>query len=575
MAENMSASNAKKGRKWVITGMVIFLVVLGLLTFFSNTIMNATIPKVMGVYGNRGNLSYTNSATGVIEADQKVEIKGVDGREVEEVMVYNYQNVSAGEVLYTLKPVEDETALEALRTQLQELEREAEYDSRRPSNPTDYTSYQEGIVAAQEALEEAQATLNLVQNRDAVVASSQATVSEVSSRIPGLQSTLDAETATVSSINAQITELETQIATIESQITTLVTIGVPTPTPRPDDYVFIYDPAMPTPTPAPQQTEERIGQLQDEILALEAQIEILNEQLSSAQARVDSASAALAEAQSELDAAQAILEQADSLPSLTSAQSAVNLAVSGLAQARRAYSEAQINDGIAADQAHDAVEDRNQRMEDLREQIEKAEADMELTEVVAPSDGFVFNLSVGANDPLTKDMVTMQIIPNDATYSVSFKFDATAVQSFYQGMELTVDSYYIDRCIVEVIRPDESNPRESRIVKCSLQGDWIWPGESITVTADRGNQNYDCVVPSSAVNEDNSGTFVYVIEESTSPLGKKYVVKRVSVTVEANSGAYCAISGENLDGNQIVTRSEKPLNDGDRVRLEDYSGGQG
>ena len=57
----------------------------------------------------------------------------------------------------------------------------------------------------------------------------------------------------------------------------------------------------------------------------------------------------------------------------------------------------------------------------------------------------------------------------------------------------------------------------------------------------------------------------------------KYEVKRVSITVENTDGSLSAIKpssdGESLlNEGMIVTRSEKPLHDGDRVRLEDYSG---
>jgi multidrug efflux pump subunit AcrA (membrane-fusion protein) len=106
-----------------------------------------------------------------------------------------------------------------------------------------------------------------------------------------------------------------------------------------------------------------------------------------------------------------------------------------------------------------------------------------------------------------------------------------------------------------------------------VDGNDAWPDEEITVNAGRGNDNYKCVVPSSAVSKDNNGAFVYVIVGSSTPLGDKYNVKRVDVTVEATDGSASAIKGEGLDKYDvmIVVRSEKPLEDGQRVRLEDYS----
>ena len=66
--------------------------------------------------------------------------------------------------------------------------------------------------------------------------------------------------------------------------------------------------------------------------------------------------------------------------------------------------------------------------------------------------------------------------------------------------------------------------------------------------------------------------FVYVIEQSSTALGDKAIVRRVSVTVEENDGSRAAISGDGISNySLIVVRSDVPLNNGDRVRLEDYS----
>ena len=117
------------------------------------------------------------------------------------------------------------------------------------------------------------------------------------------------------------------------------------------------------------------------------------------------------------------------------------------------------------------------------------------------------------------------------------------------------------------------NPREETLVKCRVETQTAWPGEEIIVNAGRGNDNYKCVVPAGAVNEDNSGYFIYAIIGSSTPLGDKYVVKRVDVTIQKTDGTNTAIEGEGLDKYDvmIVIRAEKPLEDGQRVRLEDYT----
>ena len=97
----MAKGSVRRAR--VIKAMIAFVAILAVLTFFSNTIMNMTIPKVLGSYASRGNLSYSNSARGTITVDNQVEIKGLDGRTVDEIKVTNYDPVKKGDTVNNYK----------------------------------------------------------------------------------------------------------------------------------------------------------------------------------------------------------------------------------------------------------------------------------------------------------------------------------------------------------------------------------------------------------------------------------------------------------------------------------------
>lgn len=601
------ATNSRS-RKWVVRAMISFIVILALLTFFSNTIMNATIPKVMGANAIRGNLSYSNSATGTIEANEKTDIKSIEGRTIDKVNVTYLDYVTAGDVLFTLKDVEDDSSLKELQNQLTELERARDYDARTPAEQTDYVSLQEAINTAEENLANARETLAAAETKEETIDAANDIISENSTLAISLAAEVESASDTVEELNAEISRLEAEIETRQQQIDILVDLGIPTPTPTPVPGIEAARPVKrandegePSDTePAessettpsetepsvseteatettPEETEEinpsteRIGELQAEIDEREEEIEELQSQLADAQGRLDSAAAELADVNAAIEEAQAAIAAADALPSVSSAQSAVNLAQSSVNSAMTTYSNTQVIDGINYDKAQDAINDRNEQIAELEEKIEKLEEQMEMTEVKAPVSGYVYNITVADGDVMTADQVTMYIVPDDATYSVSFTFDTTVAQTFSPGMTLTTDKYWVESCIISTIKPDATNPRDKRVVKCALQADYMWPGETLTATADRSNADYEHVIASSAVNEDNSGTFVYVIQEASSPLGDKYTVKRVDVTIEAEDGALTAISGNGIDSGMIVIRSEEPLQDGDRVRLEDYS----
>lgn len=551
-------ANFKKNRKWVIRAAVAFVLILGLLTFFSNTIMNATIPKVVVERAYRGNLSYTNSQTGTAKAEGVTEVKGIEGREIASVVLSNYDRVSPGDVILTLKPVTDTTALDTLEEQLLALQREAEYAARQPSTSVDYSVYLQAIVDAEAALAQANSTLSAAMNREATLTAAQGVINANSSTAIAQQAEVDAASASLEAINVEISQNQNQISVLDDRIAVFTTLGTPTPSPA--------DPGVITPTPVAGSIEELCAQRQ----ALVEENEILQANLADAQARLNNAASQLATTNTAIENANATIEAANSLPSVTSAQAAVNTANSALTAAREAYTNIQITTGITADQAQDSVEDRNENIAELTEQIAELSETMEATEIRATAAGYIYGMTTAVGDVLVKDQVLLQIIPDNVSCTVSFTFEESVASNFSIGMELSVDSYWIDKVVIVSIKPDASDPRNKRTVKCSIEGN-VMPGEQITVVADRANSDYDCVVPSSAVYEDNSGTFIYVVEQTSTVLGNKCIVHRVKVTVEATDGARTAISGENIEGAQIVVRSEKPLHDGDRVRLTDYS----
>ena len=551
-------ANFKKNRKWVIRAAVAFVLILGLLTFFSNTIMNATIPKVVVESAYRGNLSYTNSQTGTAKAEGVTEVKGIEGREIASVVLSNYDRVSPGDVILTLKPVTDTTALDTLEEQLLALQREAEYAARQPSTSVDYSVYLQAIVDAEAALAQANSTLSAAMNREATLTAAQGVINANSSTAIAQQAEVDAASASLEAINVEINQNQNQISVLDDRIAVFTTLGTPTPSPA--------DPGVITPTPVAGSIEELCAQRQ----ALVEENEILQANLADAQARLNNAASQLATTNTAIENANATIEAANSLPSVTSAQAAVNTANSALTAAREAYTNIQITTGITADQAQDSVEDRNENIAELTEQIAELSETMEATEIRATAAGYIYGMTTAVGDVLVKDQVLLQIIPDNVSCTVSFTFEESVASNFSIGMELSVDSYWIDKVVIVSIKPDASDPRNKRTVKCSIEGN-VMPGEQITVVADRANSDYDCVVPSSAVYEDNSGTFIYVVEQTSTVLGDKCIVHRVKVTVEATDGARTAISGENIEGAQIVVRSEKPLHDGDRVRLTDYS----
>ena len=553
----MAKGSARRAR--VIKAMIAFVAILAVLTFFSNTIMNMTIPKVLGSYASRGNLSYSNSSRGKVVIDNMTEIKGLDGRVVDEIKVTGLDIVKKGDTILTLKPIEDDETLASKKDTLKELERAKAYEARQPKKNTDFSTYTDMINTSKTALSEAKDTLKKVQNKKNVANSNQKIIDEESAKEVSLEAAVSAAAKTVEDLKTQIDKIKAEKAPLDAQITVYKETNTPDPT---------EDELLNNSTP--------YAILVNKVAEKEKEIKDLEALLTPAEARMKEASADLAACQGKIEKAQNEIAALDDLPSEAAAKNQVTSAQNALNRANKDYSDAKTEASITADEAKDKANARDEQIEKLKAEIAKLEEAAKITEIKAPAAGYVYNISVSAGDNLTAKTIVGYIFPEtDRECSVTFSFDTKTAQNIWAGQQLEVTSGFVQGCTVMSKKPDPDNPRGSMLVKCRVDGNESWPDEEVTVNAGRGNDNYKCVVSSSAVNEDNNGTFVYAIIGSSTPLGDKYTVKRIDVSVEATDGAFSAITSNNGELDKydvmIVIRAEKPLEDGQRVRLEDYT----
>ena len=95
-------SEKVKNRGWVKNVAIIFLAVMLVLTFFSNTIMNRSLPEVTGQSVQPGSITTQVRGDGTIEAAETYEVKSSDSRKVQSVPVSVGQEVKVGDTLVVL-----------------------------------------------------------------------------------------------------------------------------------------------------------------------------------------------------------------------------------------------------------------------------------------------------------------------------------------------------------------------------------------------------------------------------------------------------------------------------------------
>ncbi len=589
-------ADKKKTRRWVIRAIVTFLAVMLLLTFFSNTIMNATIPKVVAEYAQWGNLSFTNSAKGTTVCSNQTDFKApksLEGRKIKEISASDYENVAEGQAVITLYEVEDTSTYDTTVEEYEDLKKSIYYDSKTPT--TDSTkSFKDTVDTAKETVESANKSYAESKEKDSTIANAQSSLESKQAELTAVEAEIEAASATVEEYETTVASLKSQLERVEKKIEevknapTATPTAEPTATPTsdpsdPSDPTTSSDPTTQTDptTTEPTTTEPSLPNTLDELEAqkedLEGQIADAEAVLEDAKSRLSSNSEKKAELNSDISDLQSTITSASQLLDEDDAKNALDKANKSYSDAQKDLSDAQVNAGINEEKAADAKAKNDKKLKDYEDKIKEMEESINTIDIKSPKTGVMTNIRVNQDDVIHEGDVLFSVMPDweDIECTVEFNFSTDQAQSFYNGMELECDTHGIDKVVVISIKPDKTSPRDRRVVKCQVQAETLYPGEEITVIAGQSNKNYDNVVPSSAVITDNSGDFVYALIEKSTPLGTKYTVKKIEVDIEATDGARTAIKAKGdgkLDSKyQYITRSEEPLKDGDRVRLQDYS----
>ena len=216
----MNERDGKKRREWVKNAAIIFLTIMLLLTFFSNTIMNYSLPEVATQYVQSGSITAKVRGTGNVEATDpyNVEVKG--SRVIASVAVKQGDPVEKDQVIYYLEDTDSEE-LAAAEKELDDLELaymkglfgsnvSSEIISKVANGNTDgfaalqakVTDMQNRLDAAEKRVKECQDALNNL-SLQSTVNTNNAGVNTIDAENAVAQADLDLSNAQISSSDAE------------------------------------------------------------------------------------------------------------------------------------------------------------------------------------------------------------------------------------------------------------------------------------------------------------------------------------------------------------------------------------
>ena len=209
----------KKKRGWVKDAAIIFLAVLLVLTFFSNTILNRSLPEVATVYVQEGTITNKVRGTGTVTARENYDVTIDQTRKVQSVLVRLGDEVTVGDVLFTLQPG-DSDELEKAQKQLKSLEENYQLWLLDLS-VADYYNYDRDISDAREALVEARDARDELAITDddrleyaEKLAELEAELAELVAKEAELEAEIERQQAVVDAAGDSVTELDDRSGTL-------------------------------------------------------------------------------------------------------------------------------------------------------------------------------------------------------------------------------------------------------------------------------------------------------------------------------------------------------------------------
>lgn len=558
---------------------IIFLLVMLILTFFSNTIMNYSLVEVSTQQVTSGQITSKVRGSGSVEASESYSVTIEETRKIATVNVKKDAEVATGDLLFTLEDT-DSDELDAAKKSLNEAQAAyesavltagitvAERQSIEAGKGSSLTQKQNEIAAANQRVKDAQAAVD----------AAQASVDKIKAQIDAVSnSTADttAEEKAVLDAEKKNSEAQDSLTSAESAYTP-VKSAYDTALSEYNDAVIAFNAAKAT-------YEKDTSDLNNKkaMDAAEIAMKSANEKLKNCKGNLDKVQGPYDSAKSAATDSKNALSNANynlSVKKLTGTNTAeannlqaqLNTATAALTDANTALTSAtndqkKVTDKISGEVT---IASAYKTMTDLQEEVAKLQAKAIGTEITSPISGTVTDIAVTAGTTVNANDVMMTIQPENKAYVLQFSVTENQAKKVRVGDTAEVlNNWYGNNvsAVVSAIRKDPQN-RSNSIIICDMKGD-VSVGDSYTLSIGEQSSNYDTIVPTSAIREDSNGKFILIIESKSTPLGNRYYARRVDVEVITSDNTKSAVTGA-LEGYEyVITTTTKPIKENEQVRL--------
>lgn len=604
--------NGRNKREWIKTAAIIFLSVMLVLTFFSSTIQNWSLPEVATQYVQSGSITAKAMITGNIESVDPYEVKVTETRKVASVAVRTGDTVQKGDVLVYLEEKDSKELEEAkkalekaqeeydkallsgkyLASDITEANRGATTDSfmdriNRAQNTVE--AAKDAVKAAEDAIKAGEAAVKTAEKAgEGLTEPKKAELESVETKIKDYQQMIELQQNIDPDASKKLSEAESDMNAADRQQSSAKSAmdsaeaDLNTARNNYNNYAG-SDPAERARLENElkkaesqyhdaevtyyywhsifDEAQQEYGKLKDaedqksngiaQMKSEIAQLTILKYNLEKELGqREDAAKAEVDKAQAELEARQdALVARQDELKDKEEALAEL-VTRAGNVSGLQSYLK--------------AIETAQKNVDEL---AEKAGG----TTITAPIAGTIsaINVTAGNETSAATPVVVMQREGQGYTLKYSATNDVAKRLSVGDVGTLVNAWRYDDVTVtLESIKADPDSRGQKKLLTFNVTGS-VMAGQSLSFSIGQKSANYNFIVPNSAVREDNNGKFILIVQSKSSPLGTRYTASRVDVEVIASDETQSAVSGALQGYEFVITTSTKPVEAGNLVRLPD------
>lgn len=534
-----------KNRKDTIKNIaIVFLAILLVLTFFSNTIMNRSLVEVSTQMISGDSITSKVRGSGTATAGDTYAVSINESRKIATINVKTGQEIDQGTVLFTLTETESDELTTAQDTLLS-TQRDYELavldagitpqERKAIENGTDVslTDKQNTLLSAKALIDSAQDTVNTLNAK---------------------KTSLDNSTVDTSEETKAYAQAQKDLADAEVDKTNKETVYQAAK----DRYDELKA--------ASSGDSSTGGDMDDNQQAATELEDARNEMQAAYEAYLDATTtynelnAIATQAQKDLD---------DAKNSTSNATASSELAIK-IEAANRELEQA-TNDYTNLSKKYSSEVSLRTQYESivkLEDKIAKLKENASAAEITAPISGTIVDIMYTAGQTTAPQETVMTIQPQNKAYTLQFSVTSNQAKRIKTGDNAEIMYNYYGNDVsakVSGMHRDPNN-RDNTIVVCELSGD-VNAGDNYTVSIGEQSASYDFVVPTSSIKEDKNGKFILTIEAKSTPLGNRYYARRVDVQVITSDDSRSAVTGALTGGEYVITTTTKPVEANQMVRL--------